>query len=498
MHSYQHIVVGGGISGMTSALLLAKQGYKTALVEKFPGLGPTVRGFSRKGVHFETGVHLLGGLGHNHPLDVYFRHLEISDELQKIEFEKSGYDCFRFERNDREIRMPAGYENLRETLCMEFPEESGAIGKYLSKIRSVFESSPYLNFNLDFSIEDAIHAETETLNEFLNSITSNRELKDLLCYQCMLYGTPPAEAMLSTHALVAGSYAMSCHTVEGGGSAIVRAYRSKLEKYGVEIITGRAVERITADRERRFTGIVLADGTELSGESCVWCAHPASMIECAPEDAFRPVFRKRIVCLEETPSAMIIFGTADAPLPELTRRNIYLWPEKDYSLILKGLEKPEDNAIFISAGQTTKTGQAQPITAISPCSFNLFEKWKDSTRKNRPADYLELKKKLTAELVKTVFERCPELRGRVKFTDSATPLTLKDYCGSPYGSMYGAAHTASQYNPLPATRMSGLFLAGQSIIAPGVLGAVVSAYLACGLICGHDKIHEELRCIYNG
>ncbi len=106
MTAYNHIVVGAGISGMTSALLLAKQGYKVALVESFPLPGPTVRGFSRQGVHFETGIHLIGGMGDGDPLDTYFKHLDISDDLVKIPFNEDGCDCFRFEKRTPRSACP--------------------------------------------------------------------------------------------------------------------------------------------------------------------------------------------------------------------------------------------------------------------------------------------------------------------------------------------------------------------------------------------------------
>ncbi len=483
---------------MTAALILSRRGRKTALVEAFPSLAPTIRGFKRNGAHFETGVHLLGGLGNRHPLDIYFKHLGISEALTRIPFDQSGYDCFRFDRDRRLVDMPFGYENLRQTLCLQFPNEKSAVENYLSKIKSTFEQSPFLNFDREFSLEAAVHTDTTTLQEYLDSITSDQDLKDLLSYHTLLYGTAPDEAMLSTHALVAGSYFMSSHAIEGGGTAIVKAFQKQLEAAGVDVFTRKKVTQIKNTSDKEFECVILSEGTQLKAESCIWTGHPSGMIECSTEKAFRPVFKRRIKELNETVSALILFGVASEPLPELTRKNLYLWPDGNYSDMLSGKAEITDSAIFVSASQYLEEDNHRSFTAIMPYGFEPFKQWSDSKLNNRPEEYKRFKAKLAYKVEQQFFKRCPEMKGRVEFIDCATPLTLRDYCSSPYGSMYGAAHTVSQYNPLPVTKVKNLFLAGQSIIAPGVLGAIVSAYLTCGIVCGHEKIHEELRCIYKG
>ena len=87
----------------------------------------------------------------------------------------------------------------------------------------------------------------------------------------------------------------------------------------------------------------------------------------------------------------------------------------------------------------------------------------------------------------------PELSENIRFTECSTALTLRDYSHSPFGSLYGVKHKVGQYNPLPLTKAKGLFLAGQAIAAPGILGAVVSAFLVCGIIIGHYRVLKELK-----
>ena len=67
--SYDYLIIGAGASGLTSALILAQEGYRVALIERSPYLAPLLRGFSRRGVYFDTGFHYSGGLGRGEILD---------------------------------------------------------------------------------------------------------------------------------------------------------------------------------------------------------------------------------------------------------------------------------------------------------------------------------------------------------------------------------------------------------------------------------------------
>ncbi|MCK4502784.1 MAG: hypothetical protein KAU22_07085, partial [Desulfuromonadales bacterium] len=61
------------------------------------------------------------------------------------------------------------------------------------------------------------------------------------------------------------------------------------------------------------------------------------------------------------------------------------------------------------------------------------------------------------------------------------------------GAIYGVARELGQYNPLPVTRLPGLFLAGQAVTVCGLMGTMVSSCLACGSILGHEFLRGELK-----
>ena len=112
---------------------------------------------------------------------------------------------------------------------------------------------------------------------------------------------------------------------------------------------------------------------------------------------------------------------------------------------------------------------------------------------NDSETYHSYKHDMSERVMAHIEASCPEFQGIITSVECATPLTLRNFTNSPYGSLYGVKHKIEQYNPIPVTRVKGLFLAGQSISAPGILGAMVSGFLACGNIFGHEKLREELK-----
>lgn len=491
MAIFDHIVVGAGVSGMTAAILLAREGKRVAVVESFRKPAPTVRGFRRKGMHFDTGVHYVGGIEPGQVLHSYFTHLGIAPLITTTAYHADGFDILVQETTDREYMIPNGYETLTASLCEQFPEEEKAIRAYVRQIRKTFDASPFLNFAQSFSLDNFLHDDTVTLKNYLDCITGNETLKTLLSYQCLLYGVPPSNALFATHALVAGSYCQSAHSIDGGGLALAKAYEQRLDELGVTLFCGSDVESILFSAAGSILGVELENGTRLHSASCVWTAQPSAMAEAVPDGVLRPAYRRRLAALKGTTSGCMLFGVSDIPVPELDRRCRYLWPGGSFEAKLEGDPRAHDNVVYLSSCPDRLSGKTA-VTAIFPGTMAPFSRWEQSTYGKRPTEYVNHKEELAAELIQSVQRRCPSLK-QVDFMECATPLTLRDYCSTPGGSLYGLKHSNDQYNPAPVTKVDGLYLAGQGIVAPGILGAVVSAYLTCGIILGHDPIHQELR-----
>lgn len=327
---YDYVVVGGGIAGLSTALILANCGFHVAVVEKGRRTASMVRGFSRRGLHFDTGFHYAGGLGEGECFDRFCRYLGIADRLEKVALDPEGFDTVRCRRPDFEFRFSCGPGRLRERLNETFPTERIAIDSYLREIDRACATFPFINIDAGFEQFAAGTPESgETLQEVLDRLTDNRLLQSVLSTHTLLHGVPPRQIPFALHALVAGPYYQSAHTLKGGGRNLAEAFDTELSRRGVEIYSGEGASAIELSDSGRPTGVRLAGGKSIQCRGCVFTAHPWLLPDLLPEKTFRPVYRKRLRGMSETPSACLLFGGVDT-LPEpLTGGNLFLLEEPE-------------------------------------------------------------------------------------------------------------------------------------------------------------------------
>jgi all-trans-retinol 13,14-reductase len=463
---------------MTCALVLARSGRRVALVEKAGRTAPLIRGFSRGGVHFDTGFHYTGGLNEGGALDLVFRYLGLSDHVTSYPFDEEGFDVFRSVREGFEFRFPSGYGPIRERLAGAFPAERSAVDAYLRAVRAEFDSAPYLNPGVPFDGTSAFRKIFgPTLKETLDTLTGDELLKSVLSMHCLLYGVPPAEVSFHQHACIVGGYYLSARGIRGGGGSLAAAFDARLERMGVDVLCGSGVERIEAVEEDRLA-VRLENGTGLRCGGVVATVHPRSLMEMLPEAALRPADRKRIAGLEDTLPAYLLFAFSDAPLPSVQGRNLFVFPDSVAATTL-GNPTLEGNPLYVTAAYGDERGAPRGFVGIVPSTAE-------------PEETPQFKRETVAKLEGIVRMLCPELGGALGHTEGATPTTLRRFNHSPSGGLYGVKHKVGQRNPGPLTRMKGVYLAGQAVTAPGVLGAALSAFVTCGTILGHDRIMKEL------
>lgn len=494
MQKQTTVIIGAGLAGLVCGIILAKHGHNVTLVEQAEAPGPVLRGFKRQGVHFDTGLHYTGGLGKNGPLTRYLHYLGL-ETLPIVPFEPDCFDEVRFTESQRTFCLPVGFEQQYQALVRAFPQEERAISTYMQITRRIYLSSAFLSFQDSVLLPAQEPAWQQSLASFLHDITANEELKTVLSLHCLLYGVSPSHISLLQHARVAGSYHDSVHSFTQGGLTLVQLLVQQLEQQGVTILCKKKMCGSTMNSHKQLAEVLLEDGTQLAANTVLFTGNPRQLPDLLPQGSLRPALQQHLQCLEDTISALILFGKSIAPVQALHGKNVFLCNGKPLSQAFLPTKEAGSGPFYVTGARHSIAQNmpcAQGVMAITPLHASMFADVMHLPRgSRRSAAYKQQKQQFLDTFQKALVAAMPELE-EVQFIDGATPLTLKDYVGGQNGGLYGCAHSLQQLNPLPVTRIPNLFLAGQSIIAPGVLGVVISAFLACSFIVGHKKLFNEV------
>ena len=490
------VVIGAGVAGMSAALILAMRGWKVTLVEKAARPGATMRGFSRKGVYFESGLHIAGELSDHGLLRTYLRYLGL-DTLDFADFDADAFETFCF-GDGSSFSVPIGYESYREALQKAFSGERDGIAAFLAEVRAAYDASQLHNFRGPFSLSGEREARwLGPLDTFLDRYVSEPRLRDILTAPGWLYGVAPDQSSFLLHARVAGSHFDSVRTFKGGGLALVQAFENRLREAGVTVLCNSGVSRILLSAASGPVGVELENGGRVEGKLVIHTGHPSSLVDMLPEGAVRPAYANRLRGLKDSISAHLLFFTAGGRPERLRRRNLYVYPaDASFAGMFRPGTPTSRGPFYLLASpqaQESEGGEASTtaVTAFTLTDAGEYRRFYGEKRGRRSADYAALKQERLGRMSEALAEACPEVSD-MTLLDGATPLTLRDWLGTPDAGVYGAAHTIHQFNPAPVTRVPGVYLAGQGVVAPGLMGALVSAFLVCGIIVGHESLVDEV------
>lgn len=172
---YDILVIGSGLGGLVSALVLAKEGLSVCVLEKNNQYGGNLQTFSRDKLIFDTGVHYLGGLSKGQNLHRFFSYLEIMNDLKLQKMDEDGYDRISFDDDPIEYPHAQGYQNFVEQLTKYFPEEKENLENYCEEIQYVCSQFPRYNVvGNDTYNEEILHLNTK---RFIESVTQNKKLQ---------------------------------------------------------------------------------------------------------------------------------------------------------------------------------------------------------------------------------------------------------------------------------------------------------------------------------
>ncbi len=492
---YDIVIIGSGLGGLACGSILSQHGYKVCILEKHYQIGGCLQNFKRKGKSFDTGMHYIGSFDEGEILNKLFRYFGIFDKIEARKLNEKAFDIITF--GGEEYRYPQGVENFKNNLLEKFPEESEGINAYFSKILEINNSIDILNLRevSDFSL-GIKHSMDISVYEFIESVTKNKSLQNILAGLNSLYAGEQDSAPLYIHAVITKFFLQSAWRLVGGGNQVAKALKEVIEANGGNIRTRAKVVKLYHDDEK-ITKLMLENGEFIEGTTFISSIHPSNTINMVESGAFKKAYVKRLTRLKNTISTFSLYIALKEKSFRYINSNIYyyknanVWGLTDYKI------KDWPGGFMLYTSESKKNpGFAESMIVLSPMHYNEMKPWENTSIKNRGDDYKEMKKQKAEQLLNVVEQKFPKIRECIDDYFSATPLTYRDYTGTVEGSMYGIKH---DYNSplhstiLPNTKIRNLFLTGQNTNLHGILGVSFGAILTCGHLLGLNNIITEIR-----
>ena len=497
---YDVVIIGSGLGGLVSSIILAKEGYSVCVLEKNNQFGGNLQTFVRDKTIFDTGIHYIGGLDEGQNLYRYFKYIGIMDDLNLKKMDVDAYDVISFEDDENEYPHAQGYENFVKQLLRYFPEEEEVLNEYCREMQELCNSFPLYNLNFGGGYNEELLS--KNTNAFLENLTENKKLRAVLAGSNFLYAGIEDKTPLYVHALSVNSYIQSAWRCVNGGSQITKQLIKQLKKFGGEVYKYKEVTGFGFENDKLVSAKINQE-EEVFGKIFISNIEPKTTLKMIGQEKFRKPFFNRIQSLESVPSAFSIYIVFKPESFKYFNHNYYhfkksteVWKANDYN------EETWPKAFMASMNVGKHTDVwAESMTAITYMNFEDVQEWENTentTAKeiDRGEAYQKFKEEKIEKFLKAIEIKFPGIRETIRSVHASTPLSYRDYIGGSRGNLYG--YIKDSNNPMktfitPKTKVENLFLTGQSINMHGVLGVTIGAVVTCSEIVGKEYLINKIN-----
>lgn len=513
---YDVILIGSGMGCLAAGACLSKEGKKVLLLERHYTAGGYTHVFKRRGYEWDVGIHYIGEVGKEQ--GVLRRMFDYVTEGE-LKWADMGEVYDRIVIGQKTYDFPKGVENWKNALKGYFPGEEAAIDRYVELVFEVSKASR------DYYSEKAMPSFVQKLTgkrlrkKYLNyanrttlsvlqELTDNQKLIKVLTGQYGDYGLPPSKSSFAMHISISKHYFGGGYFPVGGSSRIAETVDQVIEKAGGTILTNAEVDEVIIS-DNEVKGVRLKDGGTFYADVVI---SGAGIINSYQKLLPKDIVKKHKLdqqLKQVTPSAAhacLYIGLNGTPEElNLPKANYWIYPsDLDHDGCVERYEKDPDApfpVVYISfpAAKDPTWSDRYPgkstIDIITVMPFELFEKWEDTRWKKRGDDYEVMKEKYAQRLLDVLYEKEPQVRGKIDHYELSTPVTTRHFMNYDHGELYGIDHDPERYNQRflqPRTAIRNFYLTGQDVVTAGVAGALFAGFLTASTIMKKNLIKDRL------
>jgi phytoene desaturase len=486
--SYDVVVVGAGLGGLSAAASLAKAGKHVAVVERQDGPGGNARTFQRGGYTFDPAIHVTAHGFDIEFLDGYLGALGIASSVDLIMMDK----LYGVDICGSRFTLPVGVEPVIEYLADQFPGDRDGIATYIQTCAQVTRESQAPPPRVALKDLEAVMAalpmlfkyRTSTLQAAIDEFVTDPQAAAVLGAQWPYMGLPPSKLsfMAGTGVWMALMDPGPVY-VRGSFQRLADALASVVAERDGTLVYGTPASRISLTDDH-VSGVTLADGRQFKAPVVVSNADALVTFEdLVGVDNVPERFLRRLRRMRPSASAFLLYSACTLPLHEMDLAGeVFVYDHWDHDATWAEVSAGKLGGMWLSLPSLHDHSLAPEgehlVIFTSMMPYDIGRPWS------------EVKGQVMEQMIDRVDALLPGYRDSITFIDGATPETFRDYTLAQAGAAYGWENTPNQTLPkrLPnQTPIDGLVLAGHwTNPGTGSVRCLLSGLQAAAVIQGEN------------
>ena len=441
--SYDIIVIGSGLGGLTSANRLANSGHSVLLLEHHHRLGGLATWFKRNGHIFDISLHGFP-YGMVKTCKKYWNK-EITDSIVQLK-------DIVFDNPQFTLKTTFDREDFTSILENKFKIPSSVINDFFNRVKA-------MNFYDDQDM---------TTKELFEIYFPGRTDVHRLLMEPITYANGSTlEDPAITYGIVFSNFMnKGVFTFKGGTDRLIHLMTDELEKNGVTICTRAKVEKIVTDKGK--TKGVIVNGTLIEAPAVVSNSGITNTIyDLTGRDNFSEQFLEQsdLVRVNNSSSQVYIGIKADCSLDNIGDLIFSSQsPEFNSSELLDINTRSKTFSVYYP-----KTRPGHDRYTVVASMNSRYDDWISMS----DHEYTVAKQTMIDRTLNDLEKYIPDVKGKIDWVEAATPRTFNRYTLHTKGSSFGTKFEGLDLSRAIYKEIDGLFHVGSvGIIMSGWLGAI--------------------------
>jgi phytoene dehydrogenase-like protein len=442
--SYDVIVIGSGLAGLTAANRLGRQGWKVLVLEHHYQLGGLATFFKRKGKRiFDISLHGFP-MGMKKTCRKYWND-EIAKDIVQVK-------SVRFDNPQFNLETTFDRNDFTKLLTEKFALKPETVEAFFNEVRSFDFYAP---------------PEMTTAELFEKYFPGRNDVVRLLMEPITYANGSTLDDPALTYGIVFSNFmSKGVYIYQGGTDKLLRLMHEELKRNKVDVRIMASVEKVIVEGGEA-KGVVV-NGREVRAKAVISNAGLLSTIhQLVGDDQFNAEFMTQVKAVRlNNSSTQVYLGLRDgATIPFIG--DLLFTSVREHFSSEALIASPITSRTFSLYYPDIRPGVAPERTAIVSSTNAWWDDWKFETE----AEYEKAKQDLIEETIVILEKYLPDCRELIEWKEAATPRTFHRYTRHWGGASFGTKFEGLKVSMGLPEQIRGLYHAGSvGIIMSGWLG----------------------------